>query len=219
MEKTVGFIVLEGIDGSGKSTQAALLAEKMRDFGLKVHLTCEPTHDSIGTLIRDIFKGNFPTNEQTIAALLAADRLHHILDKENGMKAKADSGHWIVCDRYYFSSYAYHGAHVDMEWVAELNKKASEAFRPDLTVFLDIDPQLAMERIKTSRGGPTDRYETLSNLRLVREKYLEAFEKYGHQENIIKVDASKPVPELMGTIWNIVGSLHAQKTKTTASID
>ena len=72
------FIVFEGIDGSGKSSQMRLLAQYLGDRGVRVHLTCEPTQSPIGSLLRDCLTGKLDTDERTIAALFAADRLHHI---------------------------------------------------------------------------------------------------------------------------------------------
>src|SRR5690554_4018885 len=109
------FIAFEGIDGSGKSTQIALLRSRLESLGYQVHQTCEPTTGPIGRMIRDIFSGKMEGNHHTIAGLFVADRLHHILNKKDGLIAQLTRGHVVLTDRYVLSSYAYQGAHVDLE--------------------------------------------------------------------------------------------------------
>ena len=87
-----------------------------------------------------------------------------------------------MCDRYYFSSLAYNGGAVSAERVAQLNAPAMALLRADLTVFLDLPPEESMKRV--SRRGETERYESLENLRRVRDAYFAAFERYGAGENI-----------------------------------
>src|SRR5690242_17353938 len=111
------FIALEGIDGSGKTTQAKLLVEKLQNQAHKVYGTREPTDNPIGTLIRSVFKGKLEADHKTIAALYLADRLEHLLNKEDGVLKKMEEGYTVVTDRYYFSSYAYHGTHMSLDWV------------------------------------------------------------------------------------------------------
>src|SRR5437870_3245745 len=111
MKKNI-FIALEGIDGSGKSTQAKLLSDKMQKEGLKVYLTCEPTGSPIGSLIRNILKGKMEADHRVIAGLFVADRLEHLLHKTNGILKKLANDFTVITDRYYFSSYAYQGTHM-----------------------------------------------------------------------------------------------------------
>lgn len=183
------FIAFEGIDGSGKTTQAGLLKQWLEGEGNPVHLTAEPTRRSIGKMIREIFSGKTRADERIIAGLFVADRLDHILNEEEGMMNFLSSGKTVITDRYYLSSYAYHGVHMDMDWVISANAMAARLLRPDLTVFIDVAPELAMERIASSRQS-VELYETLDNLKAVRNKYLEAIEKVKADEHIVIIDGS-----------------------------
>ena len=181
------FIAFEGIDGSGKSTQARRLEQWLKENGNNVHLTAEPTKRPIGKMIREIFSGKTKADERVIAGLFVADRLDHILNAEEGMLALLNSGSTVITDRYYLSSYAYHGVHTDMNWVIDANAMAARLLRPDITFFIDILPEVAMERIKASRES-VELYETLDNLKAVRAKYMEAIEKVGSDERVVVID-------------------------------
>ena len=98
------FIALEGIDGSGKSTQMTRLAEKLTSSGHKVYTTFEPTDSPIGSVIKNIMKGRIDADHKTIAALFAADRLDHLLNGVNGIVKKMKEGFTVITDRFYFSS-------------------------------------------------------------------------------------------------------------------
>jgi dTMP kinase len=197
------FIALEGIDGSGKSTQITLLAEKLTVAGHKVYATCEPTRGTIGTLARSILKGDVKADERVIAALFMADRLDHLLNETDGLVQKMKEGYTVITDRYYFSSYAYHGTHMDMDWVIAANSMSAEILRPDVTVFIDVDPEVCMQRITANRAT-TELYETLDNLKNVRAKYMEAFEKLKGEENICTVDGNRSVEAIADDIWAYV---------------
>lgn len=182
-------VAFEGIDGSGKSTQIKKLADYIRREGQNAYTTCEPTDNYIGKIIRDIFSHRREATQETIAGLFVADRLQHLLDPEEGMLKQLETSH-VLTDRYYFSSYAYHGAHVDMDWVIEANAMAVKKGKADLHVFIDVDPPVSLERIRLSRQH-VEMYETLENLRKVRDQYLRAFEKLEKTENIVVVDGNR----------------------------
>src|SRR6266487_2221386 len=168
------FIALEGIDGSGKSTQMKLLSEKLTGIGHKVYTTFEPTDGPIGSIIRNILKGRIKADNRTIAGLFAADRLDHLLNDVNGIIKKLSEGYTVITDRYYFSSYAYHGTHMNMNWVIDTNAMSAEILRPDINIFIDVPPDICMRRLSDNRTM-MELYETLENLHNVREKYLESF--------------------------------------------
>lgn len=195
------FIVFEGIDGSGKSTQAKLLAARLTAAGYKVYLTFEPTDSEIGKLIRKIFSGERPADEHVIAALFAADRLDHILNTTNGIKKKLEEGYIVICDRYYLSSYAYHSVHVDMDWVIQLNSVSAQQLKPDFCFFIDVDVETSMQRIADNRTS-IEPYETSDNLRKVRENYFKAIEKSHSNENIIIVNGKQELGIITDEILN-----------------
>lgn len=194
------FIAIEGIDGSGKSTQVKLLQKLLANSGLKVQHEFEPTDSNIGRLIRNIFSGKEPGNQYTIAALFAADRLDHILNSHNGLKKKISEGYAIICDRFYLSSYAYHSVHVPMDWVIDCNKMAVQLLKPHLHIFIDVPPQLCMQRLQQSRPQ-LEMYETLTNLQAVYDMYKLAIEKLKHQENIFVVDGTLATDQISKLIF------------------
>ncbi len=175
------FIVFEGTDGSGKSTQIRLLSQYLQNKGVPVFITHEPTASTIGEVLRACMSGGMDTDERAIALLFAADRLDHI-QGVGGIKEKLDAGYTVLCDRYYFSSFAYNGGIVPLEWVIELNRPAMQLLRADLTVFLDVNVEEAMRRV--FRRSERERYETVERQMLTREKYLEVFERFKEEENI-----------------------------------
>lgn len=194
------FIVFEGIDGSGKSTQIKMLEEKLRDRGIFYYTTMEPTDSPIGSLIHQIMIGRIKTDNKVIAPLFAADRLDHLLNENNGIVSKIDQGITVISDRYYFSSYAYHSVDMPMDWVIASNEPSSNILRPTVSIFIDVEPDTAMERIAVNRFHQ-ELFEKKSRLVKVREKYMEAFEKLENVENVIIVDGNRS-PELIAEdIW------------------
>ena len=162
------FIVLEGIDGSGTTTQARLLAEWLESRGREAVLTAEPTTRPVGALIRQILQGRLAeADETTMAFLFAADRADHLASV---VLPALEAGRIVVSDRHYLSSVAYQSLGVEMAWVEGLNARFR---RPDLTVFLDIDPAVALQR-KQSQGTAAERYEKVALLERVRANYLAA---------------------------------------------
>jgi dTMP kinase len=206
MAKTPLFIAFEGIDGSGKSTQAKLLAAQFQKEGLPIYETFEPTKSDIGTIIRHILQGKRQADERTIAALFAADRLDHILNDENGILKQLELGFHVISDRYYFSSYAYHSVHMDMDWVIQTNAQSANSLRPHATIYIDVHPQTCMERIQQNRDS-TELYETLDNLNRVRDNYQKAFSTLENVEKIIRIDGNRSVEVVAADVWQAVQNL------------
>ena len=194
------FIAFEGIDGSGKSTQVKLLTEKLIAEGHKVYTTFEPTDSPIGSLIRNIFKGRMAADHKTIAALNVADRLDHLHNEINGILKKKEEGYTIITDRYYFSSYAYHGVHVDIDWVIAANAMSAATLRPDINIFIDVDPEVSIQRLNSTRGT-IELYETLDNLKQVRGKFLEAFDKLKNEEKVVSINGNQTVAAIASDVW------------------
>jgi dTMP kinase len=195
------FIAIEGIDGSGKSSQAKLLAERLEGAGHKVYATFEPTNEYIGSILRNILRGNQKADHRTIAGLFLADRLDHLLNDDYGLVKKLSEGYTVITDRYYFSSYAYHGTHMDMDWVIEANSMCARILKPHVNLFIDVAPETAMQRIAANRDN-MELFETLESLKNVRTKYFEAFEKLKEEENILIVDGNGTFNEVADGIWN-----------------
>jgi dTMP kinase len=199
------FIALEGIDGSGKSTQVKLLKEKLEQAGLKVYTTAEPTESPIGKIIRNIFTHKMGADHRTIAGLFVADRMHHLLDETEGIIKMLNDGYAVISDRYYFSSYAYQGVHVDLDWVIQANSLSANLLRPDLNVFIDISPEISIERLKKGRTS-IELYETLENLQNVRDKYFEVMELLKSEENIFVTDGNRSPEAISNAIWEKISA-------------
>ena len=197
------FIALEGIDGSGKSTQLVRLAERLRSRGVACHATREPTGRPVGTLIRQALTGQVPLDPRVIAALYAADRIDHLVNGEDGLLSLVERGITVVTDRYYFSSYAYHSVDMDMDWVIGANSVSAELLRPTLTVFLDVPVERAMERIRRGRDH-VELFEKEDRLRKTRALYFEAFEHLKEAEAVAVVDGSGPEDQVAERVWAAV---------------
>lgn len=197
------FIALEGIDGSGKSTQIGRLVRRLSQRGVNCRATREPTGRPVGALIRQALTGQTPLDPRVIAALYAADRIDHLVNGEDGLAALVERGITVVTDRYYFSSYAYHSVDMDMDWVIGANSVSAGLLRPTVTVFLDVPAELAMERIRLGRDHE-ELFEKEERLRQTREMYFKAFERLKEEETVAVVDGSGTQDEVEERIWAAV---------------
>lgn len=197
------FIAFEGIDGSGKSTQVKLLSKKLTEAGHKVYATAEPTNQPIGKMIRDIFSHKMEADHRTIAALFAADRLEHLLNKTDGILKMLQEGYTVITDRYYFSSYAYHSVYMNMDWVMAANTLSADLLRPHINIFIDISAEESMHRINKNRTE-TELYETLDNLKKVKNLYTQAFKKQEHVEKIAIIDGERNQDAIAADVWKAV---------------
>lgn len=204
-KKTGNFIVFEGIDGSGKSTQVQLLKNRLARMGVPFYATFEPTDSPIGSLIHQMMTGRVVSDNKVVAALFVADRLDHLLNPLNGVCAKIQDGISVISDRYYFSSYAYHSVDMPMDWVVAANSQSAEILRPSVTVFIDVDPEDAIRRIAKTRSQP-ELFETRERLISVRKKYFEAFEKLRDSENVLVVDGGRDPRAVEAEIWEKISA-------------
>jgi dTMP kinase len=148
--KKAKFIVFEGLDGSGKTTQLKALAGYItKEKGLKCREEREPAESLPGALARSAIKKKAQFEPQTMALLFAADRYEHIHE----IMPYLEEGINVICDRYVFSNFAYQGLALDFETIYEINKAAMELLMPDLTIFIDTEPQETASRIAGSRVG------------------------------------------------------------------
>jgi len=197
------FIVFDGLDGSGQSTQA----EKLFDFlnlpekKLKLgqagaHLTKEPTPNLIGGLIRSQLNHDWKSSPECLQLLFCADRAHH-LEKE--IIPLLEKGVSVVCDRYMFSTIAFGSFQIeDRDWLIALNSKF---LLPDLTFFLRVSPKICIERIQVSRYE-VDLFEKLEGLTKVWDNYERLS---GEFENIHNLNGERPIDDIFGDIKKIVG--------------
>ncbi len=160
------FVVLEGIDGSGTTTQAHRLVAAAKAAGREALFTCEPSTGPIGVDIRARLSAAAPTGDgwSVLALLFAADRLEHVANEIAPALAR---GALVVCDRYVLSSLVYQGLHVDEAWVHSINSKA---LAPDLTILVDVDPDEAARR-RAARGGTVEIYDADETQRMLADRY------------------------------------------------
>ncbi len=189
------FIVFEGIDGAGKTTQIELLEQHLRSMGRRVYRTAEPTESVSGGLLRDALGGVSHRTPCEMAALFVLDRIFHNVNPINGIEKMLADGVDVICDRYYYSSLAYQGSETDFEWVRAMNLNCPEIRRPDLCVFLDLTPEASMARIEGGRVTH-EIYETVEKLTRVRDRFFEVLESLGERDRICVVDASRTVEEI-----------------------
>ena len=206
MEKRGLFFALEGIDGSGKSTQLRLLKEHLEQTGRPCLATCEPTGGPMGRLLRQVLTGQIRCDSRVVAPLFVADRLDHLLNEETGICGALEKGVSVLTDRYYFSSYAYQSVDLPLEWVIEANRPCADILRPTATIFIDLSPELALERIARNRES-TELFETKERLTRTREQYFRAFEALKDEERVIVLPGDKGVEELSRDIFGAVRPL------------
>lgn len=190
------FIVIEGLDGSGKSIQAKRLADYLKSLGFRVNLSSEPTSGPVGAVIRQALTKRINLDQKTIAALFAADRLDHIYNPDNGIKKHLDEGIIEISDRYDLTSYAYQTRFADQDWVWQLN---SQAIRPNLTIFLDVSPKECLKRLLAS-NIEQDIYHYEAHLAKARHKYMESIDTLRREkkEMIVIINAESN-PDVVAT--------------------
>lgn len=203
--KRGAFIAFEGIDGSGKTTQSAILTKRLREEGISCYTTMEPTDSPIGSLIHQIMTGRIKTDNRAIAGLFVADRIDHLMNDVDGILSKINAGTTVITDRYYFSSYAYNSVDMSMEWVIKANEQSSRILKPNLTVFIDVTPDVALERIEKNRAHK-ELFEKKSRLVKVRENYFKAFETLKDEENYVIIDGSRAQERVAEDVWKAVSN-------------
>lgn len=195
------FIVFEGIDGAGTSTQIKKLAEHFESE--KVFVTAEPTSGETGKFLRKMLKGDFVVNEKTASYLFAADRCEHIFGKD-GVISQTENGKTVLSDRYFFSSLAYQSVSCGKELPELLN---SPFPLPEILFYFKINPEISLSRVE-SRGESKEIYEKIDFQKKTAELYENIINEYrgekGRGMKIIEIDAAKSIEEISDFIWNCV---------------
>ena len=191
MNKKAAFICIEGLDGCGKTTQAKLLAKKLMKSHNAVY-TAEPSRGNIGTFIRKrCLYGEKRLSTVVEALLFAADRFEHV---ENEVLPALREGRLVISDRYVYSSLAYQGAAgLSVEWIETLNE---HALKPDLAVFIDVELETVMSRLKSKRSV----MENMETLQKVRDVYL----KFVAKGELIRVDGNRAKDEVAEALYALV---------------
>jgi dTMP kinase len=199
------FIVLEGIDGSGTTTQALRLAEALRADGHEVLSTHEPSDGPIGVVLRQALTRRLVgLSDRVLALLFAADRLHHL---EAVVEPALAEGKVVVSDRYVLSSLAYQGMRLPLAWVESLNAAAR---RPDLTLYLDVDARTAAGR-RRGRGGSVELFDADEVQRAVARAYGRVIRKHTRTQRVVRVDGAGSPDEVAAAVLARARSLLSRR--------
>jgi dTMP kinase len=199
------FAVFEGLDGSGTSTQLALLEQKLADKtanNLVFKATFEPTDGPIGKLIRSVLKKELTIRADTLARLFAADRSEHLY-AQGGIIERCKRGELVICDRYTLSSVVYQG----IECGVELPRSLNESFpTPELLLFFDINPETAQRRMAARPS--LEIFEHIEFQEKVRKQYRALFDEYRNSGVRLEIiDASQSVEKVAEDVWNAIAKM------------
>ncbi len=200
------FITFEGTDGSGKTTQIKLLEAYMKEKGYEVILSREPGGTRVSEIIRDIILN--PENKEIVPLtemiLYAASRAQHVAEV---IQPAVKSGKIVICDRFVDSSYAYQGAgrEMDLKMIADVNRVAINGMVPDITFFLDIDPEVAIKRRINSTGADRIEQEKLDFHKRVYDGYKKLSILY--PDRIKTIDAANSVDDISAQIKEYIDEL------------
>lgn len=188
-------IVIEGLDGAGTTTQVKRLVEHVRAKGGKAHATREPSDGPIGRLIREMLTGGHAIpgqklSQSTFGLLFAADRLDHL---QREVEPRLAAGELVVSDRWYHSSLAYQGTGAERDWIAMLNARAR---RPDLTIFLEVRPEVAAHR-RAAAGRVQELFEDLRMQEEVAAGYKATIAELTAQGERIEVIDGEASPDVV----------------------
>ncbi len=191
------FIVVEGLDGTGKTTQIKILSEYIKSKGIDTVITAEPTSTPTGKLIRRILSGEVPSTPWSLAALFLSDRIIHNKDAEDGIEKHLRDGKTVISDRYYYSTFAYQGYETDLQWAISMHENCPEIRKPDLVLFLTMAPEKCVARIKANRPDEAiEIYENTESLTKISCQFDTVFSQLKDRENIVYIDADGTVEEV-----------------------
>ncbi len=191
-------VVIEGIDGAGTTTQMHRLAQALTASGISVHTTREPSDGPVGKLLREILAGaHAPMDQTTLSLLFAADRAEHL---QREVEPALLYNQVVISDRRYHSSLAYQGTGEERLWIAELNRRAR---RPDLTIFVEVAPEVAARRRADARRDE-EIFDALATQRRVAAGYDAVLEMLRPIENIKIVDGDRQIASVSADIVPMV---------------
>ncbi len=202
-----GFVVFEGIDGTGTTTQLARLGRRLSLSGVPYRASCEPTPGPVGAMIRQALSGAYDALPETVARLFAADRGEHLYGAD-GIVERAGLGDIAVSDRYFFSSLAYQGLTCGPELPAALNAPFP---LPELLLFFELDPLVAAERMASR--AVLDIYENIEFQKRVAAAYRDIIGSFeGLGMTIARIDASAGPDDVEAAVWSAVAPLVGRRS-------
>ncbi len=191
------FIVFDGMDGTGKTTQMRLLAESLGAAGTPAVLTAEPSTSEDGRRLRRALSGQDPATNSRLAALFLLDRIGHNAEIAGWLA----EGKTVLSDRYYYSSMAYQGRGDAFEWVAKMNLDCPDIRHPDGCILLDMEPADSMARIRAGRtADELEIYETVAQQEAVRARFARIADYLEGRDLILKVNAAGTVEEVAARV-------------------
>lgn len=195
------FITFEGGDGTGKSTQARLLADWLESHGHEVVCTEEPGGTPMGKALREVLLFGDDMNPRAEALIYAADRSHHV---DTVIQPALDEGRIVVSDRYFDSSVAYQGVGraLGADWIEKINLWGAGGLEPDLTILLDLDPAQFPQRITRD----LDRLERAGEEFHTRTRQAFLDRAAAHPDRFVIVDASPAIEDIAATVREIVAT-------------
>lgn len=203
------FIVFEGLDGCGKTTQQSLLESRLASNAIPYTHSVEPTNSVMGSAFRRAISSENKNDisEDILSGLILLDRMNNVTG-DKGLKAVLDDGYYVVQSRYCMSTYAYNVTPTTPKWVKAMYSDIQSMLKPDMYIYIDISPEVAVERIK-ARGEKMDVYEQVDKLRHVRDRYLKYIDKT--DELVFVVDGTNDFKSLSDVIWEKVKGLYKIK--------
>lgn len=193
------FVVLEGVDGAGTTTQLSLLTLALESRGIPVWKTAEPTLHPLGQMARKVLRSEVKIAPEAEAALFAADRWDHLYG-EDGILAQHRKGTWVLCDRYLFSSLAYQGLICDEGIVQELNARFP---LPAQLVYLDVPEETASFR--RSQRDINEKYEYTEFQIRVAERYRRIVEQYSELGvRVLRLDGQEDPKQIHQRLWEFL---------------
>lgn len=180
------FIVVEGLDGAGTTTQMKAVAEAFDQAGVQCHATFEPTSSPLGTLVRSVLRKEVVTTPLALAMLFSADREDHLHHPMTGIVERLDRGAVVISDRYLFSSLAYQSVDCGFERVSALNDFPI----PKFIVYLDTPIDACLRRIESRENG-REIFEKQEFLEKVRDNYELIFAELPEDVILMRIDGKK----------------------------
>ena len=204
------YIIFEGIDGSGKSKQLKKLHWRiLTETGLPYNIRAQPSDGPIGEFIRKHFlSGQLKVDPIVLQTLFAADHLSNLLgDSSNGVLWELETGHVVLQDRGFLSGIAYGSLSTQMHIIHDIMKLGMSYVVPDLIIYIDIDPEIALKRISENRNN-FEIYESHDKLTKIRNNYHQAIETLtSYCKNIEIINGDDTVDNIAGHIWDRVSSM------------
>lgn len=198
-----GFVVIEGLDGAGTTTQLNSITEFLTIKKIEHKRTFEPTDNKTGKFIRRVLSGEIPLEQESIAYLFAADRNEHIFSKSEGIIKLLESNKYVICDRYLFSSIAYQSIGADPQLVLDLNSRFP---LPEYLVFIDVPVEECQRRLK-NRDTQKDIYDDIDYQKKVLEFYNHSIEYFQNSKmNVIRIDGTQNPEKITADIKDRVFS-------------